>query len=182
MNPATKRSALVVATVALAFTASFAVAGPSRAARLHRLEAAIRQDPAHTVCMAAPACMARDPDYTLLVFFSAEDCAVCLYDTAILDSLYRAVPRERLNVIGIASGYTPDEARRFARASGISYPLYVAPERLADLIRDPRPPKANKPEKVLLDRNGAVLGTWRSRTTVSWHSDDMRWIRARAGL
>ncbi|MBW3654484.1 MAG: hypothetical protein KY444_00130 [Gemmatimonadetes bacterium] len=74
-----------------------------------------------------------------------------------LDETYRALPRSRLNVIGVAYGLKRDEAERLARVSGITYPLYVHPERLERRIGKFRADGSNKPVAVLADRSGNII-------------------------
>ena len=132
-----KRQVAVPTALALAlvaFAASFALARPSPEESLNGALRLVEADTANTVCLAGGDCLAADAEYTLLVFFSASDCPPSLYETALLDELYRAVPRARLNVVGVAYGMTADEARHFAVASRIHYPLYVHPARLERFV------------------------------------------------
>lgn len=132
----------------------------------------VRTDRDNTVCAEEGGCLAGGADYTLFVFFSGQDCSVSLFDTVVLDSVYRANPRSRVDVVGVVYDLSAEEAQAFARSSGISYPVYVRPERLERFVHNPRPAATNKPAKLLVDRDGRVLASYTSRTTVAWHHVD----------
>lgn len=169
-----------LALVAAVFSASYLAAGKPRRVPVEKLLVTVAQDSA-TVCSAAGPCLDRGADYTLLVFFSPGDCPPCLYDTVVLEDLYTETSRERLNVIGIAYGLTVAEARKFAAASGITYPLNTAPAVLERHVRNPRPQGSVRPVKVLLDGEGRTVGSWGSRLTVAAHAEDKEEILALVG-
>ncbi|HEX8691393.1 MAG TPA: hypothetical protein VF746_03035 [Longimicrobium sp.] len=175
-----KRELAAGAALALVvFSASFALA---RTPAREELDGALRlvaADPARSVCLGEGACVWPEAPHTLFVFFSATDCAGSLYDMAVLEELYRAVPRGRLNLVGVAYGMDAAEARAFAVASQITYPLYLDPARLERHVRNPRPERFNRPMKVLVDRQGRVIETWPSRTEVRGQRLDLGRVRAR---
>lgn len=173
------RDFATAAVVALGvFSASFALARPPARQSLDGALRLVASDPARTVCFGGD-CLRADAAHTLLVFFAAGDCAGALHDTAVLEALYREVPREELNVVGVAYGMTLEEARAFAVASGITYPLYTDPARMERFVRNPRAEPTNRPAKVLVRRDGAVLETWDSGTDVAALRADLRRVRAR---
>lgn len=173
--------AVPAAMVLVAFAASFAMARPSPRESLDGALRLVETDAANTVCLAGQDCLSSAAEHTLLVFFSVSDCPPSLYETALLDEVFRAVPRARLNVVGVAYGMTADEARHFAVASRIHYPLYVHPERLERFVRNPRPRGASRPVQVLVDREGRVVGRWTPRSSVEKMREDVRLIRGRVG-
>ena len=163
------RIAAVLILSAASFAGTSRLSRPSPSEGLRRVLERVESDTAATVCAGRAPCLRADAEYTLLVFFSARDCSISLFDTVVLDSVFRAHPRARLNVVGVGYDLTPAEARAFAASSGISYPIYAAPERLKPFMRNPRPEVGNKPVKVLLSRDGRVARSATSRTTVQRH-------------
>lgn len=167
--------------VLMGFAGSSAMARPSPRDNLQSALQLVEADHANTVCLAATDCVSRDADYTLLVFFAVNDCPPSLYQTALLDEAYRAIPRARLNVVGVVSGMTQEEARHFAVASGIHYPLYVHSERMERYIRNPRAKNAIRPVELLVSREGRVVERWTPRSSVLRMREDVRIIRERVG-
>lgn len=139
----------------------------------------VASDSAGTVCLAEGACLALDARNTLFIFFRVGDCPGGLYDTVVLEELYRAVPRTTLNVVGVVQGMTTAEARAFASASGITYPLYVHPARLDPYVTSRQPGTGNRPRKVLVDHRGAVAEAWSSVTIVHELREDAERVRQR---
>lgn len=161
------------------FSASFAAARPSPREALDGALRRVAADTARTVCLGGGECLRAGAAHTLFVFFSAGDCAGALHDTAVLEALYREIPRERLNVVGVAYGMSAGEARAFAVASGITYPLHVDPAGVERYVGSPRAEPTNRPVKVLVTRGGTVLETWSSGTDLAALRADLRRVRAR---
>ncbi|MET0397992.1 MAG: hypothetical protein ABW277_14420 [Longimicrobiaceae bacterium] len=162
------RDALAAAVLAAAvFWGSHAVsaAGPEAL----DMRGALREVEASgaTLCLAGGNCLSPDAERTLFLFVRASDCAGAKYDAAVLEELYRATPRRRLNVVGVVDGMTVEEARAFAVASEITYPLYLGSRGLERFVRNPRPAVGNRPMKLLVDRDGRVLRRWTSVTMAS---------------
>jgi len=178
----TRRNLLAGACVgALAFTAGFAAARPSGQPKVDEALRLVSADGAHVVCLSAGPCLAPEAAHTLFVFVSGDDCAGALYDTAVLDPLFRGTPREKLNVVGVVRGMSRDEARAFADASGITYPLYLDADRLERLVGNPRKPGGNRPMKVLVDRRGTVVRVWHAAAEMRKQRDDLRRLTAEVG-
>ena len=164
-----------------AFSASFTLTRPSARDELEAALLLVASDSAHVVCRAGTDCLRTDAARTLFVFFDPSDCSGALYDTAVLDEVYRGTPRSALNVVGVAYGMDAGEARAFALASGVTYPLYSNPERLERFVRNPRSELTNRPVKVLVDRDGRVVKQWISEGYVRLVRDDARRLQARLG-
>lgn len=141
------------------FAASYMALSHDSGPRYDSVLQAVRDDPGNLVCTGGVPCLGTAAEYDLVVFFSRRDCAIGLYHTAVLDELYRAAPRARLNVVGVAYDLDAAGARRLARVSGITYPLYVAPDRLERRFGRMRAEGANRPLAVLMDRSGSVVHT-----------------------
>lgn len=171
--------AAAVPVTALVFAVSWGMARPRPEAQVQRTLNLLRADREGLVCADGTRCAVRNADYTLLVFFSLRDCPISLYDTVVLDSLYRTVPPSRLSIVGVGYDLTREEARALATSSGITYPLYLRPDRLERYIANPRPNPGNKPIKLLVSRGGAVVSQTTARTTVEWLRADAERIRAR---
>jgi hypothetical protein len=144
----------------------FTLAPAASEARLSGALAAVLDDPANTVCLGEAPCADPDAAYDLFVFFSRRDCAIGLYQTAVLDEVYRQVPRSRLNVVGVAYDLDRGTAERLARVSGISYPLYLRTDEMESRFGVVRGEGANKPVMVLVDRAGTVVHSATSGGTV----------------
>jgi hypothetical protein len=162
--------AVVVLSVA-SFAGSYQISSASSAEDVTGALNLVESDTSFTVCAGGGPCPVPAADHTLFVFFSGRDCSISLFDTVVLDSLYRA-QRGRLNVVGVAYDLTPAEVHAFAASSRIAYPIYAAPARLERFVHNPRPAVGNKPVKLLLSRDGRVLASYTSRTTVEWHHQD----------
>ncbi|HEU0013106.1 MAG TPA: hypothetical protein VFQ45_05455 [Longimicrobium sp.] len=159
---------LAVPLFAAAFGTAYLAAAPSRAGRVEDALELVRRGGERTVCLGGEPCIDPGAEHTLFVFFSPRDCAVGLYETAVLDRAYRAVPRRRLNVIGVTSELTRGQAANFARASRISYPVYLDGGALGRHVRSPKGTR-NRPVSVLVDRRGRVLQMWVAASTVAGH-------------
>jgi peroxiredoxin len=154
----------------VAFGTAYLAAAPSRESRVDGALELVSGEPGRTVCLGAEPCLDPGAAHTLFVFFSPRDCAVGLYETAVLDHAYRAAPRGRLNVVGITSEFTREQAEKFARASGITYPLYLDDGRLERYVRSPKG-ASNRPVSLLVDRRGRVLETFVAASTVRAHHE-----------
>lgn len=170
---------LALLLTATGFVVARRVAGKDNAQLLATAVDLIRSDTAQTTCSALNDCVDPTSRYFLFVFFSPRDCPICLYETSILDSLYREFRRDDLEIIGVMQEASREEARRFAYASTISYALYTHPRRLDKYIENPRPTPFNKPMTVLFSRSGAVLETAVAGLTVQSHWDLVARIRNR---
>ncbi|HXF06840.1 MAG TPA: TlpA disulfide reductase family protein [Blastocatellia bacterium] len=86
--------------------------------------------------------------YVLLLIFEPTDCSLCLEELFTLNELQGQVPRQRLQIIGVASHTSTEELRKLADAYGVSFPLLLdessSARRLLGL--------AETPWKVLVDR------------------------------
>jgi peroxiredoxin len=153
-----------------AFGTAYLAAAPSRESRVAGALALVSADPARTVCLGDAPCLDADAAHTLFVFFSPRDCAVGLYETAVLEQAYRAAPRGRLNVVGVTTELTREQAAKFARASGITYPLYLDDGSLGRYVRNPKGTR-NRPVSLLVDRRGRVLETLAAGNTVRAHRE-----------
>jgi hypothetical protein len=143
--------------------------GPQLAGRRFRQAMElVRSDGAHLVCE-PPRCDVSPSAHTLLVLFSPRDCSIGLYQTAVADSLVDAVPRGRLNVLGVAYGMRVDEVRKFRTASGIRYPVYADAERFERAFGSPKPATLKAPVLVLLDARGTVLETHAAGGSIRAH-------------
>jgi hypothetical protein len=150
-------TALAVAGVfAASFAAAHTIALPREGARLEPALRALRSDPAHTVCLGRAPCVDPRAEYTLFLYFSQSDCAGGLYHVAVLERAFREA-HGRLNVVGVADGFTREEAEKFALASEITYPLYLDADRMRGWVPSPRPARSNRPASVLVDRRGRVV-------------------------
>ena len=152
-----------------AFGAAHVLSSPSGGAQYRKALGLVRGDTGAVVCAGINPCLDPAAAHTLVVFFSPRDCAICLYQTAVVDELYRSVPRSRLNVVGVARDLDVEGARRFVRASRISYPIYVDHSRFERLIADGGASRHRKPVLILLDADGKVLDTHVSGTSVRSH-------------
>ncbi|HEX5725760.1 MAG TPA: hypothetical protein VFX98_09870, partial [Longimicrobiaceae bacterium] len=153
----------------VAFGAAYFTAAPSAGARLGDALELVRSEPERTVCLGGGPCLDPAAARTLFVFFSPGDCAIGLYEMAVLDEAFRATPRAALNVIGVTSGFTREQAENFVRASGISYPVYLDDGRLGRYLESPKGAQVNRPVSVLLDRGGQVLEVRAAASTVRAH-------------
>ncbi|HEU0014967.1 MAG TPA: hypothetical protein VFQ45_14865 [Longimicrobium sp.] len=174
-------AALAVAGVfAASFAAAHAVALPRQGARLGPALDALRLDAARTVCLGRAPCVHPEAEYTLFLYFAESDCAGGLYHVAVLERAYREAGG-RLNVVGVAGGFSREEAERFARASEITYPLYVDAERMRRWVPDPKPARSNRPASVLVDRRGRVVETRTSSAAVGPHQEGVAALLRRVG-
>jgi hypothetical protein len=163
------------------FAAGYYGFAPPAPANLHGALEAVLDDPANLVCTGPAPCADPGADYDLVIFFTRDDCAIGLYQTVVLEETYRSLPRSRLNVIGVAYGLTRDEAERLARVSGITYPLYVDPERLERRIGKFRADGSNKPVAVLANRSGTIVHRTVAGGTVQELQQQAGTFAARAG-
>lgn len=156
---ATKLTVLLAVPLFLGtFAATYFTLSPAASeARVRGALPAVLDDPANTVCLGTAPCVDEGAAYDLFVFFSRKDCAIGLYQMAVLEDVYRAVPRARLNVVGVGGDLDRGAAERLARVSGISYPLYLDPGRMEKHFGKIRAAGANKPVMVLADRSGHVV-------------------------
>lgn len=172
MNAKILRIPVALGIGAAAFATSFGMARSSEYGRVREALELVQRDRGNTICASGTECLSRGAEYTLFVFFSPRDCASSLYDTVVLDSLYRSVPRSKLNVVAVAYDLSPEEASGFADASRISYPIYVSPERIEPYVPKIRPENTNKPVRVLVHRTGRILSTTTSHTAVRYHHEE----------
>lgn len=166
------------------FAASYFTLSPATAvARVRGALPTVMEDPARVVCLGSAPCVDEGAAYDLFVFFSRKDCAIGLYQMAVLEEVYRAVPRAHLNVVGVAVGGDLDRgaAEQLARVSGISYPLYLDPGQMDKHFGRVRPVGANKPVMVLVDRSGHVVHMATAGGTVAELQGLARQMAARAG-
>lgn len=151
---------------AACFAGAHAVASPREGVRLAPALEALRTDPARTVCLGRAPCVDPGAEYTLFLYFAESDCAGGLYHVAALERAFGAA-RGRLNVVGVAEGFTREEAAAFARASEITYPLYVDADRMRRWVPSPKGARSNRPASVLVDRRGRVIESRTSSAAVS---------------
>jgi hypothetical protein len=174
--------AAAVPVFVASFGSAYALATPSAPrARMDRALEVLRADPDNLVCLGQAPCLDPEAEHTLFVFFGAYDCAVGLYQTAVLEQVYRTVPRRSLNVVGVAQGFSARQARKFAVASGISYPIYADPARLDGIVPNPKPTDGNRPVFLLVDRRGRVLQTRTAASHVAGHHADAAALARRLG-
>lgn len=174
------RDAAFAALIAVgAFWGTRTVAAPADGAPRHDVAGALRQVqvPGAALCLAGRDCLSHRAEQTLFVFLRAGDCAGGMYDAAVLQELFQGTPRRQLNVVGVVDGMTPEEARAFAVASGITYPLYLGTAGLRRYVRDPRPAEGNRPMKLLLTADGREVRRWTSVTVASTLRDEARRLR-----
>ncbi len=164
------RVVVAVPLFAAAFGTAYLAAAPSRASRVTDALDLVGADAERTVCLGAGPCLDPRAEHTLFVFFSPRDCAVGLYETAVLDEAFRALPRSRLNVVGVTTGLTREQAENFARASRITYPVYLDAERMGRHVRSPKGWR-NRPVSLLVDRRGRVLQVYVAGSTVHAHRE-----------
>lgn len=94
------------------------------------------------------------PGHTLVVFLSGGSCSSYLAELSAFEELARAYDASRLRVIGVLVRTSPSEARTFADAYKLSFPLYLDGE--DRLGQGTALPEAT-PFKVLIDGGGQVL-------------------------
>lgn len=178
MSPNHRQWLAAVPVFLAAFGSAHMLVAPSDAAQVERALETVRDDPVNTVCLGGSPCLDAAAGHTLFIFFSDTDCTTSLYETAVLERAYRRVPRHALNVVGVTDGLTRDEAVRFARASGITYPLYLDGPRLKQYVGNPRREGGNRPVSLLLDHGGRVLESSMAGSTVREHEARAdRWVR-----
>lgn len=108
------------------------------------------------------------PDFTLLVFFSPDDCGPCLYEIVVLDNLAKELP-DRLRVLGVVYGLESGEFPAFREGSGIRFPLHNATREIERMLGLQRPEGANRPLTMLIDLNGAVVDRAMAGFTIEEH-------------
>lgn len=151
---------------AACFAGAHAMVSPREGVRLAPALDALRADPASTVCLGQAPCVDPRAEYTLFVYFAESDCAGGLYYLAALERAFGQA-RGRLNVVGVADGFTREEAEKFARASEITYPLYVDAARMRRWVPSPKPARSNRPAWALVDSRGRVVESQTSSAAVS---------------
>ena len=108
------------------------------------------------------------PAPTLVVFLSGGDCSNCLAERSVWEDLARSYDPSRLRVVGVLVRTSPSEARTFADAYNISFPLYSDGEgRLGQGTALPQ----TTPFKVLLNGEGKVLLAAGPNPDISTHKD-----------
>jgi peroxiredoxin len=108
------------------------------------------------------------PGATLVVFLSGGDCSTCLAERSVWEELARAHDPSELRVVGVLVRTSPSEARTFAEAYNLSFPLYLDGE--GRLGQGTALPQAT-PFKVLIDSGGKVLLADGPNPGVSMHKD-----------
>lgn len=108
------------------------------------------------------------PANTLVVFLSGGDCPNCLAERSVWEELARSHDPSQLKVVGVLVRTSSSEARTFADAYNLSFPLYLDGE--GGLGRLTALPQVT-PFKVLIDRGGRVLLAAGPNPDITTHKD-----------
>lgn len=108
------------------------------------------------------------PANTLIVFLSGGDCSTCLAERSVWEELARSHDPSQLRVVGVLVRTSPSEARTFADAYNLSFPLHLDGE--SGLGRLTALPQVT-PFKVLIDRGGKVLLAAGPNPDITTHKD-----------
>ncbi|MCA1634190.1 MAG: redoxin domain-containing protein [Acidobacteria bacterium] len=109
-----------------------------------------------------------DSARTLVVFLSGGDCSNCLAERSVWEDLARSHDPSQLRVVGVLVRTSPSEARTFADAYNLSFPLHLDGEgRLGEGTALPQ----STPFKVLINGEGKVLLAAGPNPDISTHKD-----------
>lgn len=108
------------------------------------------------------------PANTLVVFLSGGDCPTCLAERSVWEDLARSHDPSQLRIVGVLVRTSPSEARTFADAYNLTFPLYLDGE--GGLGRLTALPQVT-PFKVLIDRGGNVLLAAGPNPDITTHKD-----------
>ena len=81
-------------------------------------------------------------------------CGPCVGELAELQEIHTRFREKDCGIVGLLIDTDVEEARRLISENGITYPVYLAPEKLFNYI-----PFEAVPTSLFVDRNGAFLGT-----------------------
>lgn len=94
--------------------------------------------------------MTNEARHTMLVFFSPQDCADCLLESSLWESIYRS---KEVAVIGIARHVDERELILWVKNAGITFPvLFDKDEDVAGMFQI-----RTTPQKVIIDNSGRIL-------------------------
>ena len=94
-----------------------------------------------------------DSQFTLFVFFPLRGCPPCLDELSVLDELYEEVPRQKLDIIGIACHPYDWEVRTFVESEKITFKILLDKDFAVRKMLNLK----SLPFKLLTDSKGKII-------------------------
>jgi peroxiredoxin len=108
--------------------------------------------------------------YTMLVFFSPQDCPSCLLESSLWESIYKS---QQVAVVGIAKHVDEKELKLWAENAKITFPVLF--DRDGDVTGSFQ--ISTTPQKILMDNTGRILLTDSVRIEQSEYEEFLHLLR-----